>query len=240
MERENGKAHVSSSGDWPLGRIPAEKRPAMKSSPTRRDRLAALKIVSAYALFGGLWIFFSDTVLKMLNNDLSVMTNISLIKGNIFILLTSLLLYKLIIRHILQSRDAISSLEHTEQALQSNRQELASLVETLEERVRQTVDELRQKDQLLIQQNRMAAMGEMLCNIAHHWRQPLNVLGLKLQDLVLSHEHGVFSKELLESNIPVSDHRRFQAVFDAGPGQATLQGRPDHHQNSPASRRKFQ
>ena len=62
-------------------------------------------------------------------------------------------------------------------------------------------EELREKERMLIQQNRMAAMGEMLGNIAHHWRQPLNVLGLKVQEIGLTYELGGFSKELLDKNI---------------------------------------
>lgn len=61
----------------------------------------------------------------------------------------------------------------------------------------QAVDELRKQEQLLIQQSRLAAMGEMIGNIAHQWRQPLNILGLTIQDLSLSWEQGEFSQELL-------------------------------------------
>ena len=64
-----------------------------------------------------------------------------------------------------------------------------------------TMEELRQKDQLLIQQSRMAAMGEMLGNIAHQWRQPLNALGVKIQELGLSYEYGELDKELLHANV---------------------------------------
>ncbi len=65
----------------------------------------------------------------------------------------------------------------------------------------QAVEELRKNELLLIRQNRMAALGEMLGYIAHQWRQPLNVLGLKVQELGLSYELGGFSKELLDNNI---------------------------------------
>ena len=55
------------------------------------------------------------------------------------------------------------------------------------ERLR-AMEELREKDRMMIQQSRMAAMGEMLGNIAHQWRQPLNILGLMIQEMGLSHE----------------------------------------------------
>lgn len=60
---------------------------------------------------------------------------------------------------------------------------LESLNRTLEERIEAAVNELRQKDQTLIQQNRLASMGEMINNIAHQWRQPLNMIGLIIQGL---------------------------------------------------------
>lgn len=60
--------------------------------------------------------------------------------------------------------------------------------------------ELRKKDQVLIHQSRLAAMGELLGYIAHQWRQPLNLLGLNIQELRLSFQHGTFTPELLEGN----------------------------------------
>lgn len=61
--------------------------------------------------------------------------------------------------------------------------------------------ELREKDQMLIQQTRMAAMGEMLANIAHQWRQPLNVLGLRVQHIGMSYKDGGFSEKFLDDNV---------------------------------------
>ena len=63
------------------------------------------------------------------------------------------------------------------------------------------MEELRQKDQLLLQQSRQAAMGEMLGNIAHQWRQPLNSLGLIVQELPIMYSLGKMNKEYLENNV---------------------------------------
>ena len=69
----------------------------------------------------------------------------------------------------------------TEQAQQQAN--LERLNQTLEERVQDTVAELRRKDQLLSHQSRQAAMGEMIGHIAHQWRQPLTGLSMALANL---------------------------------------------------------
>ncbi len=75
----------------------------------------------------------------------------------------------------------------------------AALTQETAERL-QAMEELRKKDEVLMQQSRQAAMGEMIGNIAHQWRQPLNAVGLLVQDLTLSYEYGNFSKEYLDSS----------------------------------------
>ncbi|QWV95316.1 response regulator [Geomonas oryzisoli] len=75
----------------------------------------------------------------------------------------------------------------------------AALTQETAERL-QALEELRKKDEVLMQQSRQAAMGEMIGNIAHQWRQPLNAVGLLVQDLTLSYEYGNFSREYLESS----------------------------------------
>lgn len=54
----------------------------------------------------------------------------------------------------------------------------------LEQRVADEVERSREKDVLLMQQARFAMLGEMLMNISHQWRQPLNSIGLQVQEMV--------------------------------------------------------
>jgi signal transduction histidine kinase len=61
--------------------------------------------------------------------------------------------------------------------------------------------ELREKDQILLLQNRQAAMGEMIGNIAHQWRQPLHLLGLTAQQLLLYYDIGNFDRDFLAGNV---------------------------------------
>ncbi|WP_108061022.1 PAS domain-containing sensor histidine kinase [Poseidonibacter lekithochrous] len=54
---------------------------------------------------------------------------------------------------------------------------------------------LREKDQIMFQQSKMASMGEMLRNIAHQWRQPLSVITSSATGLKLKKEFGILNDE---------------------------------------------
>jgi PAS domain S-box-containing protein len=75
-----------------------------------------------------------------------------------------------------------------------------SLKEEIAERLR-AVEELARQEQLLIRQGRLAAMGEMIGNIAHQWRQPLNTLALIVQELPRYYERNLFSTEYLNASV---------------------------------------
>jgi len=64
-----------------------------------------------------------------------------------------------------------------------DKQELKKLTETLNEKVKLQVTNIRKKDAMLIQQSKLAAVGEMIGAIAHQWRQPLNALSIRIGTL---------------------------------------------------------
>ncbi len=57
--------------------------------------------------------------------------------------------------------------------------------------------ELQQKDTLIFQQAKLAAMGEMIGNIAHQWRQPLNSIGVLMMKLELNMDNENLSKDVV-------------------------------------------
>ena len=72
-------------------------------------------------------------------------------------------------------------------ALANKNKDLEELNTHLESKVQEEVTKNRRQDDILNQQSKMAAMGEMLGNISHQWRQPLSAISssasaMKFQD----------------------------------------------------------
>ena len=63
------------------------------------------------------------------------------------------------------------------------------------------ITELKNKDQLLFQQSKMASMGEMIGNIAHQWRQPLSVISTCASGVKFEKEFSVLSDDRLNESM---------------------------------------
>ncbi|MCG6171362.1 GAF domain-containing sensor histidine kinase [Anoxybacillus sp. LAT_35] len=85
--------------------------------------------------------------------------------------------------------------------LQQLKQKMEQMNATLQQKIAEEVRKNREKDFMLIEQSRYATMGEMLRNIAHQWRQPLNVLGLLLQDIQEAYAYGELNEAYLRTSI---------------------------------------
>lgn len=71
----------------------------------------------------------------------------------------------------------------------------------LEERVAAEVEKNREKDRVMAYQGRLAAMGEMLSNISHQWRQPLNNVALLIQNLQVEFEFSQLTPEACRDTV---------------------------------------
>lgn len=80
--------------------------------------------------------------------------------------------------------------------------ELSELTARLEERVKKEVSKNEEKTKQLIQQSRLAQMGEMISMIAHQWRQPLTAISATTNNLLIRLMIGEqISKEKLEEEL---------------------------------------
>ncbi|WP_420266313.1 hybrid sensor histidine kinase/response regulator [Candidatus Magnetominusculus dajiuhuensis] len=75
------------------------------------------------------------------------------------------------------------------------------LQRSLKEKVEEETAKRRGGEQILVQQSKMAAMGEMLGMIAHQWKQPLNAISATAQDLEDAFTHNQLDKEYLHSSV---------------------------------------
>jgi len=61
--------------------------------------------------------------------------------------------------------------------------------------------QITEQQEIMIEQQKLASMGEMIGNIAHQWRQPLNALGLVLQNIKKAYERGRLDDAYLEKAV---------------------------------------
>jgi signal transduction histidine kinase len=92
-------------------------------------------------------------------------------------------------------------LKNVNDSLEEKSKELKELNENLEYRVISEVSKRQKQEQLLIQQSKLAAMGEMIGNIAHQWRQPLNALSLVLQNIHFSYKINDLNDEFMDNSM---------------------------------------
>ncbi len=92
----------------------------------------------------------------------------------------------------------ISEQKELEQSLLEQQQNTNERNTDLTQRIEAEVQANRKKDHIMYQQARLASMGEMVANIAHQWRQPLNIIALIMQDFYISGQLGTLSSEKLE------------------------------------------
>lgn len=109
------------------------------------------------------------------------------------------------ITQIKEAREKLNSANLVlEQRVHQRTKELEELNENLDIKIKQEVQKRHKQEDLLVHQSRLAAMGEMIGNIAHQWRQPLNALGLTIQNLQTAYDHDYLNAEYIDRTIKKS------------------------------------
>ncbi|WP_417328290.1 sensor histidine kinase [Halarcobacter sp.] len=90
--------------------------------------------------------------------------------------------------------------DNLENIVNHKTKELQDLNETLELRIKEEVEKNREKDKTLIQQGRFAALGEMIGNIAHQWRQPLSAISSTVSSMQLQRQLAIASDKDIDNS----------------------------------------
>lgn len=83
------------------------------------------------------------------------------------------------------------------QLLKAN-EELDEYKNNLEKKVEEEIVKRKQKEQMLLDQSKFAAMGEMIDAIAHQWAQPLSIIKLHTSSLEFDFQAGKVNAEYIQ------------------------------------------
>ena len=75
------------------------------------------------------------------------------------------------------------------------------MLDNLELKIQEEINQRLNQEKLLVQQNKLAAMGNMLGNIAHQWRQPISEINAILMEVEAISRYGSLTQEHLLKNI---------------------------------------
>lgn len=119
-------------------------------------------------------------------------------QGSMTVELLGLLISLLMAFGIYRIKPLFDQLIQSRQELLAKQIQLEDFNRTLEARVAREVAANIEKDRLMMRQAREAVMGEMIGNIAHQWKQPLNNLALTVQEMQYSHRDRPLTDEEME------------------------------------------
>ena len=102
-------------------------------------------------------------------------------------------------------RQRTQELELSNKQLKIKTIELENLNNNLDAEIKKEIDNRKRQEQLLIQQSKLAEMGEMISMIAHQWRQPLSALGTIIQNIHLRYSLGKLDQEYVEKQRRLSN-----------------------------------
>jgi len=85
-----------------------------------------------------------------------------------------------------------------EKEVKKKTEELEKINKNLEFKIKKAVEENRKKDKIMFQQAKLAAMGEMLQNIAHQWRQPLASLSMIIEGFQIKSQFGKLDNDYIQ------------------------------------------
>ncbi|MCK5110614.1 MAG: GHKL domain-containing protein [Arcobacteraceae bacterium] len=94
--------------------------------------------------------------------------------------------------------------------LEESEHELQLINENLELKIKEEVDKNKLVQEKLFKSEKMVAMGEMIGNIAHQWRQPLSIISTSATGMQIQKEYGMLTDELFDNYCTsINDHAQY-------------------------------
>ena len=104
--------------------------------------------------------------------------------------------------------------------LKHSEEQNVSLAELVDSEIKKSLEQ----QKYIQNQERLISMSDMIISIAHYWRQPLNALGITVQDIYDAYIHGELSESYLKASVDKSMRHidfmsniidSFQSIIDA-------------------------
>ena len=132
--------------------------------------------------------------LKKINNQYNYILWMMLFL-TLFLILFSAIFTSSIVKSIKKLINNLSNI------VQNKMDDYENLAHSYEDKVTKEVIRNREKDQIMYQHARLAAMGEMIGNIAHQWRQPLNALTILIQSFGTKSMTGKLDQVFIDKQV---------------------------------------
>lgn len=76
-------------------------------------------------------------------------------------------------------------------------EELDKYKNHLELKVEEEIKKREEKEKMLLQQSKLASMGEMMDAVAHQWKQPINIINMQVDMINYDYEDGLINQEYI-------------------------------------------
>lgn len=158
---------------------------------------------------GSLELYYSNrNYLRLINNFEQMLFKFFAVAALIFALAL------LFVRHMLAPLGVIAEkmreyIPGKRISFENNHQndEIGSIIasfKTMQVNIDSFLDEIRRKDSELMRQSKLKALADMINAVAHHWRQPLNAIGIILQDMEFAYKYGELDENYIKTNVATS------------------------------------
>ena len=145
------------------------------------------------------WIIgvgFHDDIIDQEINEWQLNMD-ELIKNNIFIHISLLIVFLIILFIVvfIINKFTNNTILEYKKSVEQKQNELNTINNNLEIRIQEEVAKSTQQAKVLQEQAKMVALGEMIGNIAHQWRQPLSIISTAATGIKVKKEFGISNDE---------------------------------------------